>query len=52
MVNFGYPYNELVICKDSTDYLSIKLPIVGQLTPGATRMGAPKNFFKFIYWEI
>ena len=22
MVNFGYPYNDLVICKDSTDYLS------------------------------
>ena len=21
MVNFGYPYNDLVICKDSTDYL-------------------------------
>ena len=23
MVNFGYPYNDLVICKDSTDYLPI-----------------------------
>ena len=22
MVNFGYPYNDIVICKDSTDYLS------------------------------
>ena len=22
MVNFGYPYNDLVICKDSTDYLN------------------------------
>ena len=22
MVNFGYPYNDLVICKDSTDYLT------------------------------
>ena len=21
MVNFGYPYNDIVICKDSTDYL-------------------------------
>ena len=21
MVSFGYPYNDLVICKDSTDYL-------------------------------
>ena len=21
MVNFGYPYNDLVTCKDSTDYL-------------------------------
>ena len=20
MANFGYPYNDLVICKDSTDY--------------------------------
>ena len=24
MVNFGYPYNDLVICKDSTDYLPYK----------------------------
>ena len=23
MANFGYPYNDLVICKDSTDYLNI-----------------------------
>ena len=23
MVNFGYPYNDIVICKDSTDYLHI-----------------------------
>ena len=22
MVNFGYPYNDIVICKDSTDYLA------------------------------
>ena len=22
MVNFGYPYNDIVICKDSTDYLT------------------------------
>ena len=22
MANFGYPYNDLVICKDSTDYLA------------------------------
>ena len=21
MVNFGYPHNDIVICKDSTDYL-------------------------------
>ena len=21
MINFGYPYNDIVICKDSTDYL-------------------------------
>ena len=21
MANFGYPYNDLVICKDSTDHL-------------------------------
>ena len=21
MAKFGYPYNDLVICKDSTDYL-------------------------------
>ena len=24
MVNFGYPYNDIVICKDSTDYLDIE----------------------------
>ena len=24
MVNFGYPYNDIVICKDSTDYLTIR----------------------------
>ena len=23
MVNFGYPYNDIVICKDSTDYLDL-----------------------------
>ena len=23
MVNFGYPYNDIVICKDSTDYLTL-----------------------------
>ena len=23
MVNFGHPYNDLVICKDSTDYLHL-----------------------------
>ena len=23
MVNFGYPYNDIVICKDSTDYLEV-----------------------------
>ena len=28
MVNFGYPYNDIVICKDSTDYLS---PYIGLL---------------------
>ena len=27
MVNFGYPYNDLVICKDSTDYLERHLLI-------------------------
>ena len=28
MVNFGYPYNDLVICKDSTDYLTYDQVIV------------------------
>ena len=23
MVNFGYPYNDIVICNDSTDYLQV-----------------------------
>ena len=23
MTKFGYPYNDLVICKDSTDYLNV-----------------------------
>ena len=27
MVNFGYPYNDIVICKDSTDYLTYDLVI-------------------------
>ena len=22
MLNFGYPYNDIVICRDSTDYLA------------------------------
>ena len=30
MVNFGYPYNDIVICKDSTDYLDI----LHQILPG------------------
>ena len=25
MVNFGYPYIEIVICKDSTDYLGFDI---------------------------
>ena len=25
MVNFGYPYNDIVICKDSTDYLGFSI---------------------------
>ena len=29
MVNFGYPYNDLVICKDSTDYLMNTYCVVG-----------------------
>ena len=29
MVNFGYPYNDLVICKDSTDYLSFSVTYLG-----------------------
>ena len=29
MVNFGYPYNDLVICKDSTDYLGLGLGLAG-----------------------
>ena len=28
MVNFGYPYNDIVICKDSTDYLDFYYFIV------------------------
>ena len=28
MVNFGYPYNDLVICKDSTDYLHYAYKII------------------------
>ena len=27
MVFFGYPYNDLVICKDSTDYLAFYLEL-------------------------
>ena len=25
MVNYGYPYNDIVICKDSTDYLGNRI---------------------------
>ena len=28
MVNFGYPYNDIVICKDSTDYLKTVIDIL------------------------
>ena len=28
MVNFGYPYNDIVICKDSTDYLLVNDQLV------------------------
>ena len=28
MVNFGYPYNDKVICKDSTDYLHVNDQLV------------------------
>ena len=28
MVNFGYPYNDIVICKDSTDYLIFILALL------------------------
>ena len=31
MVNFGYPYNDIVICKDSTDYLSTDIYVSGRL---------------------
>ena len=34
MVNFGYPYNDLVICKDSTNYLSVCQDILHQILPG------------------
>ena len=30
MVNFGYPYNDIVICKDSTDYLVLPSSIPEQ----------------------
>ena len=39
MVNFGYPYNDLVICKDSTDYL----PLQGR--PQDLGGGGPRIFF-------
>ena len=30
MVNFGYLYNDIVICKDSTDYLGYNVDPYGQ----------------------
>ena len=31
MTKFGYPYNDLVICKDSTDYLGSYIPEIKYL---------------------
>ena len=47
MVNFGYPYNDIVICKDSTDYL-------GWLYCGTSKFKVRtlkcSNFIK-IFWD-
>ena len=35
---FGYPYNDMVICKDSPDYLSfVMIPVVLSLVIGCDR---------------
>ena len=48
MVNFGYPYNDIVICKDSTDYLNIY--IVGALTVRST--GTPVYSILLLLYNI
>ena len=44
MVNFGYPYNDIVICKDSTDYLTRKANEVQY-----TRHMTSKDCYKFSF---
>ena len=49
MVNFGYPYNDLVICKDSTDYLeklyNVKIgKYIDMKLIKATMTKAPRRF--------
>ena len=60
MVNFGYPYNDLVICKDSTDYLpycSIYIFCVifpsknGRAFPMFWQMTCPNHIFIGFYAE-
>ena len=34
MVNFGYPYNDIVICKDSTDYLGDQQTLAAYMQNG------------------
>ena len=43
MVNFGYPYNDLVICKDSTDYLATKCNIL-RATHARKKIIITKNY--------
>ena len=38
MVNFGYPYNDIVICKDSTDYLWIHVHTLNLLKINAVQL--------------
>ena len=61
MVNFGYPYNDIVICKDSTDYLQyyyiIQLVLyLAKVVPAPPPPPPPKRYKKRQnekrYWSV
>ena len=56
MVNFGYPYNDIVICKDSTDYPAnnaeqVRFNFVPTLTEQLFRL-CDRNSFQLSYENV